>query len=344
MKNLPMKNSPLYLLFSAITLIVLTLLSPQAIQAQIGVPSPDSRTLVTMPPRTGEDGQLKIKPGEKIQTNIRVRNISDSTISLRSYAQDFIVKEDGSTPIPVQETVTNRWSLAHWMVITPNRHTLAPNETAEMTVLIEVPEDALPGGKYAMVVHEPVDGTDITAEEGSGTGVSQRIGTLFYVITEGPINEEAYIREFKFKKFQEFGPVPYSFLIRNQSDIHIHPRMNIDIFNMLGQKSDSFQLDSKNIFPLNSRSFAGKWEKVWGFGLYTAKLTASYGDSGQVAVASTNFWIIPVRIILSILFGGLLIGIIVLAIKRYSEKQYQLEKEKIKELQRKLDRYERRDD
>lgn len=339
-----MKKSPLLFSFLLICLTVLTAGSIAVVQAQVVSPNPDSRTLVAMPPRTGEDGQLKVEPGEKIQTNIRIRNVSDRTITFRSYAQDFIVKEDGSTPIPVQDTTTNRWSLAQWMVITPNRHTLGPNETAEMTVLIEVPENALPGGKYAMVVHEPTDGTEVDQDDssGSGSGISQRIGTLFYVITEGPVNEEAYIRNFNFNKFQEFGPVPFSFLIRNQSDIHIHPRMSIDIFNMLGQKSDSFQVDAKNIFPLNSRDFAGKWEKIWGFGMYTAKLTASYGESGQVAVATANFWIIPVRIILSILFGATLLVVIVLAIKRYNEKQNRLEKEKIKELQKKLDSYEQR--
>lgn len=312
-------------------------LQPAPTQAQIGTAA-EAITLVAMPPRAGDDGQLRAAPGETIQTSIRVRNATDSTLTLRSFAQDFIVRKDGRTPIPVQDTVTNRWSLANWMVITPNQHTLAPRETTEMAVVIEVPEDALPGGRYAMVIHEPINPGDITEEvEGAGTGVTQRIGTLFYVTVEGPINEEAYIRDFQFNRFQEFGPVPYSFKIRNQSDIHIRPRMSIDIFNMLGQKSDSIEVESANVFPLNSRDFAGKWDKIWGLGLYTAKLTASYGETGQVIVDSTSFWIIPVRIILSIIFGSLLIVVMVLAIKRHAEKKYQLEQEKVRELQMKLD-------
>ncbi len=332
-----MKKTRLLLsLFFAITLAFgVSFLSTPA-RAQIGGVA-ESLSLVAMPPRSGDEGQLRVAPGETIQTTIRVRNVSNQTVSLRSYAQDFIVKEDGVTPIPVRETVTNRWSLANWMAVTPNQHTLAPEESAEMAVTIEIPEDAMPGGRYAMVLHEPISESDITETESSGTGVTQRIGTLFYVIVDGPINEEAYIRDFNFKKFQEFGPVPYSFLVRNQSDIHIRPRMSIDIFNMLGQKSDSIEVDSNNIFPLNSRDFAGKWDKIWGFGLYTAKLTASYGESGQVIVDSANFWIIPVRIILSVLFGGLLIILLVMAIKRNSDQKVQLEQEKVRELQKQLD-------
>lgn len=209
------------ILFLTIALAVNTQINPA--QAQVESAVADSLTLVAMPPRAGDDGQLRAAPGETIQTSIRVRNTSNQTLTLRSYAQDFIVKEDGITPIPVQESVTNRWSLANWMAIAPNHHTLAPGDTAEMAVVVEIPEDAMPGGRYAMVLHEPTDTTNITEVNGSGAGITQRIGTLFYVIVDGPINEEAYIRDFRFKRFQEFGPVPYAFLIRNQSDIHIRP-------------------------------------------------------------------------------------------------------------------------
>jgi len=335
--NLPIKKITSAVLLSSAVLFTKQLPLAQAQTAE----EVESLTLVALPPRAGEDGSLRAEPGETLQVNIRVRNNSDRTLTLRSFAQDFIVKEDGTTPIPVQETVTNRWSLAQWMVVTPNQHTLASKEITEMTVVIEVPEDAMPGGHYAMVLHEPIDGdVDFQAASQSGSAVSQRIGTLFYLTVEGPINEEAYIREFTFKKFQEFGPVPYSFMVRNQSDTHIKPAMGMDIFNMLGQKVESIKIDGKNIFPLNTRQFAGKWNRIWGFGLYTAKLTASYGEAGQVAIATTNFWIVPVRIILSIIFGTLLITAIVLAVKRHADYKYRAEQEKVEGLQSKLQQYE----
>ena len=335
--NLPIKKITSAVLLGAAILFAKQLPLAQAQTAK----EIESLTLVALPPRAGEDGTLRAEPGETIQTNIRVRNNSNRTLTLRSFAQDFIVKEDGTTPIPVQETVTNRWSLAQWMVVTPNQHTLASKEIAEMTIVIEVPEDAMPGGHYAMVLHEPVgDDFDFEATEQSGSAISQRIGTLFYLTVEGLINEEAYIREFSFKKFQEFGPVPYSFMIRNQSDTHIKPAMGMDIFNMFGQKIESIKVDGKNIFPLNTREFAGKWDRIWGFGLYTAKLTAAYGETGQVAVATTNFWIVPVRIILSIIFGTLLITAIVLAVKRHADYKYRAEQEKVEGLQSKLQQYE----
>ncbi len=335
------------LLISLVAIATIYLLAanfqPSQTQAQTGSTA-DAISLIAMPPRAGEDGNLRANPGETIQTNIRVRNATNSTLTLRSFAQDFIVKEDGITPIPVKDTVTNRWSLSSWMTVTPNQHTLSPRETAEMAVVIEIPDDAMPGGHYAMIIHEPVNPNDEPAEtKGSGAGVTQRIGTLFYVTVEGPINEEAYIRDFQFKKFQKFGPVPFSFKIRNQSDIHIKPRMSIAIFNMLGQQSESLEIESANVFPLNSRDFAGKWDKIWGFGLYTAKVTASYGETGQVIVDTTSFWIIPLRIILSILFGILLIVLLILTVKKHTEKKLRLEQEKVNELQMKFRQNQKQD-
>lgn len=305
-------------------------------QAQVETDQ-SSRSITAIPPRAGDIEPLQVKPGETIQTSVQVRNNSQSSLTIRSYVKDFIVKEDGKTPIPVEESVNNRWSLAQWMSVVPNQHTLGTNEIAEMAVVIEIPEDALPGGRYAMVLHEPVSAVDLEQFGQSASGVTQKVGTLFYVIVDGPINEEAYIREFEFNKFQEFGPVPFSYYISNQSDVHIRPAMNIDIFNMVGQKVDSLRVDSNNIFPLNRRDFGGKWDRIWGFGLYTARLTAAYGSTGQVALASTNFWIVPVRLILAIVFVVLLLVAVIITVKRHTEYKILQEQQKLKEMQEKLD-------
>ncbi len=327
----------LFFIFSA-ALTFQALSSQDQVQAQ----QISSQNLIAIPPKKGAQGDLRVQPGETITTSIRFKNASNQPLKVKSFVQDFIVKADGKTPIPVVETVSNRWSLAKWMVVTPNFHQVAPKETVQMQVLIQVPEDAMPGGHYAMIIHEPTDleGPQAMSAVGSGAAVNQRVGTLFYVTVEGMINEEAYIRNFEFNKFQEFGPVPYAFKINNQSDIHITPRMNIDIFNMLGQKKESIQIQSRNIFPLNSREFAGKWDKIWGFGLYKAKLTASYGTSGKVSLASTNFWILPIRIILAILFLLLLLIAIYVSIKRHLKHRYEQEEAKIRELEERLNQYE----
>ena len=201
---------------------------------------PESLSLTATPLRVGDDNSILIKPGEKKQVTVRVTNTSDQTLNVFSSAQDFVVEEDDGTPVPIEGEAdqNNRWSLASWLTITPGQAVLKPRETSQISVLIEAPADALPGGHYAMITHQPSTDLSLGLKDNfdAASGINQRVGTLLYVSVDGPINEEAYIRDFKIPQFQEFGPVPYSFTLDNRSDIHIHPQIGITVTNMFGQQ------------------------------------------------------------------------------------------------------------
>ncbi len=294
-------------------------------------------TLTAIPPRIGEDNSLKALPGEKLQVQLRVRNLSEKTVNVTTRAQDFILSSDGETPIAIDDVSSNRWSLASWLTIAPTENTIEPNQTIGLNVLIEIPEDALPGGHYAMVLHQPSQLTnDFELQEDSQSAVNQRVGTLIYVIVDGDINEEAYIRNFSFPTFTEYGPVPFSYTIENNSDVHIVPQMNVEVFNLLNKKVDDIQVGSKNVFPLTSRDFEGKWQRIWGFGPYTAKLTMSYGSSGSIVVASSKFWLLPIKLVIAILTTLLILVVLALSIKKHLNHRRDMDRKRIAELENQI--------
>lgn len=324
-------------LIVAATLVTSVVGLPLAQAQFVGAPS-SGVALTAIPPRQGDDGSLKIAPGEKSQFTIRVRNSSDGQIGVATRASDFIVADDGFTPIQVRDDVSTRWSLADWMTLTPQTQVLEPNETGAVNVLIQVPEDALPGGHYAMITHEPMINTDQEAdgELGAGSGISQKIGTLIYVIVDGPINEDASIQNLNFPKFSEFGPIPFSFSVGNDSDIHVTPRTTVEIYNMFDKKVDSIEIEPKNVFPLMSRDFEGQWNQVWGTGLYKAKLIMSYGSQGALATAETTFWLLPIKLILVALMLILIALFGVVGARKHYAQKHKSEEDKIRELERKL--------
>ncbi len=272
-------------------------------------------SLTATPVRLGDDFSIALNPGEKKQVQLKVRNGSLETVVLESAATDFIVASDGSTPVAVDSNqVDNRWSLASWLTLAPAQHKLASEEVATVNVLIEVPEDALPGGHYAMIHHRPLNASE--AEAGSGSGISQRVGTLLYVIVNGPISEEAYISRFDWPKFLENGPVDFSLNIDNQSDIHINTQPVVKVYNMFGKQVANIETESKNIFPKSERSFAGVWNRVWGLGYYKAVAEASYGSQGQIMTATAGLFLIPVKLILATLITLLIVTIIILSLKK----------------------------
>lgn len=315
--------------------------SPLA-QAQIPIPVPVEEVRIdAIPPRSGEEGDLTAAPGEVIQTSIRVRNSSKQPLSIESTAIDFVIGEDGQTPVPITDTnVSQRWSLANWMTLSPQFQDIGPNQIGQVNVLITIPEDALPGGHYAMVTHSPVspdqDATSNAAIQNSAAKVDQQVGTLFYVIVEGPINEEAYIRELKIPKFTEYGPVPMALSIDNQSDIHIRPQITITIKNIFGQTIDSIQIEPKNIFPISSRDYQTSWDRIWGIGPYTATATMSFGQSGQLVVATEQFWLFPITIFWIVVISILAVVAIGIAVKRHLLHRNDVNKKKVEELEKKV--------
>lgn len=277
-------------------------------------------TLTVKPVRIGDDNSLLLAPGEKKQIQVKVENNSDRDLEIESQVFDFIVDEDGSTPIPVIDEQDNRWSLANWITLAPAFNYLQAGGSATVNVLIEVPEDATPGGHYAMVLHSP---NFSGVEDQSGAGISQRAGTLLYVLVDGVINESAFVSRFDVPKFLEKGPVPMAIKIKNESDIHINPTPKITIKNIFGKEVANLVLDSKNVFPFTERDFSDIWDKKWGFGPYTLSLEAAYGIQGQAMTARAVIWLIPITIIIIILLSILLIMAVVMMLKKKKEQQKQ---------------------
>ncbi|MBU0576835.1 DUF916 domain-containing protein [Patescibacteria group bacterium] len=336
-----MKKSALFsTLFIALAALFL---SSQIIFAQSAALAESSLTAI--PPRLGEDLSLKVKPGEKIQTSVRVRNGSSETLTVQSLAQDFIVDLNGETPTPINDQTSNRWSLASWVVLTPSVQEILTGETAIINVIIEAPSDALPGGHYAMITHQPNLGGSkvnpaLTLAHSSAATLQQRVGTLLYVTVEGPINEAAFIRGLTIPKFTELGPVPFSFMIDNQSDIHIRPQIGVEIYNLFGRKIETINLETKNVFPFIARDFAGQWDRIWGFGPYTAKVVMSYGSTGQLAVATASFWLLPITLLLALLIVLLTIVAIVIVIRRHLLHRRDDQRAKIEMLETKVSQLE----
>lgn len=315
----------------------------QAATQETATPAPtensiddQSVTLTAMPPRLGDDLSLKVAPGKKLQAAVKVRNNSNKAFTINTAIDDFVIGDDGETPVAVTEEVDYRWSLKNWLILAPDFQVLQPRQTGIINVIIDVPADALPGGHYAMITHKPVGLNGEKFQDSASSLISQRVGTLLYVIVEGPINEEAFVRDFTMPRFTEYGPVPFSFMVDNQSDIHIKPEISIEVYNLLGMKVDTIAIESKNVFPMVSRTFTGQWDAVWGSGFYNAKLIMSYGSGGQVAIVNTTFWLLPITLVIAGLIILLTLLVIFIAVRRHLLHKKDAEKQRMQMLEEKI--------
>lgn len=294
-----------------LTLILTFLVAAQFVRAQVANLAEIQQAavgLTAMPPRLGEDGSVSADPGQTIQTQVRVRNTTNTSLRVSTIVEDFIIGDDGRTPVPVVDQTDSRWSLAQWIELPESSSIIPAGGTQTLPVIIRVPENALPGGRYAMIMHEPSGNqAKTTSGETVGqTGVQQRVGTLVYLRVNGDVKEEAFIRNVKVPMFQEFGPVPLSFDVENLSDIHIRPQVSVSVKNMFGIERSRVNIETQNVFPYTLRTFETNWDQVWAFGRYTAMIAVTYGERGQTVQAVAHFWVVPLKLLLAI-------GVVVLA-------------------------------
>ncbi len=91
-----------------LTVFLISVLKTNTIFAQANTVNQKQISLTAIPPRLGEDNSLKALPGEKLQVQLRVRNLSDQTVDVVTTAKDFILAEDGETPLAIDDSVSNR--------------------------------------------------------------------------------------------------------------------------------------------------------------------------------------------------------------------------------------------
>lgn len=312
---------PLILLFVFSSLFVA---KTSLAEAEIGI--------AAIPPRL----QLTVKPGEVVTAEIKVRNESKDEKILTTNINDFIVSDNKGTPVRVEtnEATDNRWAASSWIQVSPSQLKLKGGETKSLVLTVIAPEDAVAGGHYAMVLHTPdTEGT----LNNNGSSVEANVGTLVYITVPGEITQNAKIKRFTAPSFSEYGPINFSAVINNLSDIHITPAGAITITNMFGGTTANLALNETNIFPYTSREFINQLDKKWLFGRYKAQINAAYGTAGGVATATLFFWVMPWRFMLLAGTSITLIVVIILLVQKKGKDNRKNSNNKIEALENELE-------
>ena len=275
---------------------------------------------------------LSADPGETFEIKMSVRNDLDRTATYYSSVERYTVK-DGEEPI----FLPAEFGLPTWIKV-PSEITLGPKERAEIPILIEVPEDAPPGGHYAAIFW-------MTAPpEGPGVGIVTKVGALVLLKVSGEVVEEGEVVRFGAeRKFFTHLPVNFTFDFKNTGNVHIAPEGRVYIKNIFGKEVASLVVNPGGFhaFPGTTRRFyTQSWEPEGGmpkiegkgflaelkrekagfaFGYYKASLNLTYGEEMKTATADFGFWVLPVRILsLAILVLAVIILILTKGIRAYN--------------------------
>lgn len=296
-----------------------------------------SASAITLIPPTLELGLI---PGQPLSTVIKLFNETPETIELYTEARSFTAKDD--TGQPDFDFNSESIGLSTWMNVEEGPIVIESGERYEVSVIINPPINADPGGHYAALFF-----TSAAPEEGQ-VKVASKIGTLILASVEGDISEEGSISEFIVEDGQKiFNRLPVGFESRfnNSGNVHLKPTGNVEISNLFGKTTDTLEFNASKgaTLPKTTRKYDIIWEKgtidnvpgnFWSdfwqeygnetnnfaLGKYTATLDLTAGTNQAVSDTKTvSFWVVPWRVLLVwlivVVFGIL---ILVFLFKKYN--------------------------
>ena len=237
--------------------------------------------------------EITAEPGQVVAQQIRVSNRGDSPIPITMQIAGFRPQgQEGQVELTEEEEA--EFGILTWTTVSPSEFVLEPGAEEAVTFLIEVPDNAPPGGHYMSILAK------LGSSGGQGLAVGQRIGSLVLLRVAGEVVEQAQLADFAAPSFAAKGPIDFDVVLRNTGNVHLRPVGEVVITGTFGGEVAKLPLEQRNILPESERVFSATWETGWNLGRYTAEYTGIYGSSSTNLKGSTTVILFPWPIILPI--------------------------------------------
>ncbi|MBI4085094.1 MAG: hypothetical protein HY432_01125 [Candidatus Liptonbacteria bacterium] len=278
----------------------------------------DSEALTVGPAKM----EFSLDPGNIIEGKLFLMNEGSEARTLYPSFEKFAEVNGAKQFLPGERT-----DLSSWLKIDGGVY-LEAGESKDVPFTLTVPEDAPPGGHFAVIWW----GTSPpNTQGGQGTAIITRAGILVYLNVSGEIQETAEIGTFDTREGNRlFSRIPEDFnvVFKNTGNVYLKPGGEIRIKNMLGITTAVLSVNKfgAEILPRSQKEIRVAPESVgwkgFGFGYYTADLSLNYGDNMDKQVgAKVGVFVITWQIILPIILVLFLIfWISTKGIKKYNKR------------------------
>lgn len=320
---------PKKIVLSGLALLTLiSLVMPGASLAATKTGTPGSgQALEIAPPLIEVNGN----PGQTITAKLYLRDISAVPLVVTNQINDFKAKGDSGVPqILFNSSANDPYSLIGFITPLPTL-ILQPQQIKLLSVVINIPKDASPGGHYGVI---RFTGTPASLTGSSGVSLSASLGALVLLTVNGHLVQNLETSSFNITQngghpssFFQSDPLTFNELLKNTGNVHVAPTGIVTIKDMFGHQVISLNINEGqgNILPSSSRLFSETLNSVDFtnkrlFGRYTASFSVSYGSPKKILNGTLTFWVIPVELIviwIIVLIGGFFL--IRWLLKRYNQ-------------------------
>jgi len=259
---------------------------------------------------------------------VKLYNETDQVLTLEASIEKFVSADESGRAkfLPAQDGD----EFINWFILSAGELTLQPKQAAVVPFLIEVPENAAPGGYYAVIFWR----TKNSGQDGQ-VQITSKVGTLVFLEVKGEIKKQVELLDFTVDPARGLYwgmPLSFSARIKNSGNIHLRPVGEIKIQSLLGSSVLAVNPGSNVVLPGSIR----KYETVLGqpkvlsnylenlnyeiknfnFGKCRATLELAYDKNQPPLEAQVVFWYLPINILAAGLVVIIIVGLLVLARRR----------------------------
>jgi hypothetical protein len=251
----------------------------------------------------------RVNPGETFRFTLSVKNLAPETKTYFLLTEDIVGVSDEGLPVFAPEGQATGYEISKWIETPYPSITLQAGETGSVPFTVKVPLEATPGSHFGglfFLTTPPKAGA-------SGAAIGIQVGSVISLRISGDIIENARLREFSSGKMVYNTPnVDFNVRVENLSNVLLRPRGTIDITDMRGKQVAVVRVNDSQgaVFPETERLYRPVWEyDSFAFGRYQAVLSLVYGEDSRKTISGvTTFWVLPLKLILTVL--GSLLGIV----------------------------------
>lgn len=197
---------------------------------------------------------FEAQAGENIVREITVKNTGTETTEVSLTLLDWWRSPEGS--LQFFSPGSRDRSCAEWLLYSPSELTIPPQETKDITVEIQVPEEVLTEGtRWAML---------IVQERGSAReqeGVTTRI-TINYIVKIFYHDPGYTEKSGKITKMavEQKNPLSFSIRAENTSKSYLRSEGTLSIRNLQGETEGEIEIERFGILPGAKRNITVEWK------------------------------------------------------------------------------------
>lgn len=222
------------------------------------------------------------EPGSKHKAQVNVRNTSDKALPIRLEVTSLI---------PIEEEIDRsrraEFDASSWVKIDKKDVLLAPGETKLVSVDVEIPKEANPGGHYAQIGFRVLSLTNY--DPATNAQIVPEVAASLFITVPGEVDEKAeFNTDNLITGYVSRGDnTTFTFKIRNIGNVHILPAPKVTVFNESGEVKQ-FNLQPQLVLPNTQKEFTVDWPADVGFGSYSARVETVFGSQNIPLVSETS--------------------------------------------------------